>query len=455
MERHTDVHAGHPPGRDAVRDVAGETVCEAAGETVREAAGETVREAAGETARGRRLEAALLAAFPDATDAAGHQIEFVRAPGRVNLVGDHTDYNDGLVLTAAIELDTWIAARPRRDGLVRIVSLQSPERAEFWIDELVASGAAGAVVAAGAGAPGASAQAAAWSGYVAAMAWSLREAAFPVGGFDGVVDSAIPPHAGLGSSAALELASAMALLAGRRLVAAPSLAALAQRAERDFLGVGGGIVDPFASAAGRVDRAILLDCRSLESRYVALPAGVRVVVCDTGSPPEPPGFALRERRAECGRAVALLAEVMPSVASLRDLDTATLRRHRHVLSGTVARRAEHVVGENERVVAAVAALGAGDLDEAGRIFAASHESLRTLFEVSSPALDAMVEIALAVPGVVAARMTGTGFGGCTVNLVRDAAVPALERAVAAEYPRRTGLTPGVYPVAVVSGAGPA
>jgi galactokinase len=409
--------------------------------------------AARETARGRRLEDALMAAFPDATDAARHEIEFVRAPGRVNLLGDHTDYNDGLVLSAAIELDTWIAARTRRDGLVRIASLQSPERAEFWIDELVA-GVAGAGVG-GAGVAGAMARRATWSDHVAGMAWSLREAALPVSGFDGVVDSAIPLTAGLGSVAALELASAMALLAGKRLVAAPSLAALAQRAERDFLGVDGGIVDQFASAASRAGRAILLDCRSLESRYVVLPAGATVVVCDTGSPPEPPEPVLRERRAECGRAVALLAQEMPAVASLRDLDSATLRRHRRVLSETIARRAEHVVAENERVVAAVAALSAGDLDEVGRIFAASHESLRTLFEVSSPALDAMVEIAVAVPGVVAARMTGTGFGGCTVNLVRDAAVPALQRAVAAEYPRRTGLTPRVYPVAVVSGAGPA
>ncbi len=198
---------------------------------------------------------------------------------------------------------------------------------------------------------------------------------------------------------------------------------------------------------------------------MVLPPGVRVVVCYTGEPPageplageppEPHESLLRARRAECGRAVALLAEEMPAVASLRDLDSATLRRHRYLLSETVARRAEHVVAENERVGAAVAALGAGDLAEVGRLFAASHESLRDLFEVSSPGLDAMVEMALAVPGVVAARMTGTGFGGCTVNLVLEAAVPALERAVAAEFARRTGLTPRVYPVALVDGAGPA
>jgi galactokinase len=289
------------------------------------------------------------------------------------------------------------------------------------------------------------------------MAWSLHEAALPVPGFDGVFDSTIPPGAGLGWAAALELVSGLTLLARERLVSAPMLAALAQRAERDFLGVSGGIVDSFAAAAGRAGRAMLLDCRSLESRYVTMPAGVTVVVCDTCGDlgaTAPAEAVFLERRAECGRAVALLAQEIPSVASLRDLDTDTLRKNRHLLSEAVARRAEHVVAENERVVAAAAALGSGDLDEVGRLFAASHESLRTLYEVSSPALDAMVEIARSVPGVVAARMTGPGFGGCTVNLVRDAAVPALERAVAAEYPRRTGLTPRVYSVSTVAGAGP-
>ena len=387
-------------------------------------------------------------------------VEFVRAPGRVNLIGDHTDYNDGLALPAAIELDTWIAFRPRRDGLVRIESIQGHERAEFRIDDLVAEAGGAGVGALGvAGAGGVAARPrGGWSDRVAGIAWSLRQASLPIRGFDGVIDSTIPPGTGLASMAALELASALALLAGERSVAAPALAALAQRAEHDYSGIDDGIVDLFAIAASRAGRAILLDCRSLESRYVALPGGLSVVICDTGSPPATPESCesvFRERRADCGRAVALLAEEHPSVASLRDLDSGTLRRNRHLLSPTVARRAEHVVAENERVVAVVAALDAGDLEELGRIFAASHESLRTLFEVSSPALDAMVEIALGVPGVVAARMTGAGFGGCTVNLVRDAAVPALERAVAAEYPRRTGLTPRVYRVVTVDGAGPA
>lgn len=430
-----------------------------------------------DTARERRLEGALADAFPDATESARSEVEFFRAPGRINLMGAHTDYNDGLVLDSAIDLDAWIAVRWRSDGLVRIASLQSPDRAELRIDDLEALRAAGTPPASPAPRAGQFTRPS-WSDHVAAMAWSLHEADLPVRGFDGVFDSTIPPGAGLGWAAALELVSGLALLARERLVSAPMLAALAQRAERDFLGVNGGIVDTFAAAAGRPGRATLLDCRSLESRYVTMPAGVTVVVCDTGEPSDSAGggdlgsgspsapeataaaaapsheAVFLERRAECGRAVALLAQEIPSVASLRDLDTDTLRKNRHLLSETVSRRAEHVVAENERVVAAAAALGSGDLEELGRLFAASHDSLRTLYEVSSPALDAMVEIARSVPGVVAARMTGPGFGGCTVNLVRDADVPALERAVAAEYPRRTGLTPRVYSVSTVAGAGP-
>ena len=443
------------------------------------------RQAGRDTARATRLEDALVKAFPDAADAATAEIAFARAPGMVNLIGDHTDYNDGLILPVAIDLDTWMAFRPRRDGLIRMAWRESGERAEFWTDELAAPGPGGAVSGtgadpaaigadpagtgvdpAGAAAPDpadaagpaqAIAAPIAWSDYVAGMAWSLRESALPIRGFDGVIDSTIPRDAGLGWVAAFELVSAIALLAGERLVAAPSLAALAQRAERDYLRFDGGIADQFAGAAGRAGRAILLDCRSLESRYVVLPAGLSVVICDTGTRVDPGSVesALRDRRADCGRAVALLAEELPAVASLRDLDSATLSRYGQLLSETVARRAEHVVGENERVVAAVAAFDAGNVAALGRIFAASHESLRALFEVSSPALDAMVEIARSVPGVLAARMTGVGFEGCTVNLVRDAAVPVFERAVATEYPRRTGLTARVYAVASADGAGPA
>ena len=397
------------------------------------------------------LTAALEAEYGPAADSA--RVEIVRAPGRVNLIGAGTEYNDGFVLPVAIELDTWIALCRRRDGRVRVASRQSREAGSFWIDSLTpaAPAVAGAVGAAlgAAGRPSGG-----WSEYVAGAAWSLREAALPIRGFDGVVDTTIPIGAGLSSSAALEVASALAVLGDGRILSAPILAALAQRAERDYVGVNCGIVDQFASAAGREGRALLLDCRSLDARYVPLPFGVSVVVCDTGSSRQPCSPVDDTRRAECARAVALLSERMPGLCSLRDLDAASLRRYRSILPENLARRAEHVVSENARVLATAAAMEAGDLSELGRLFDESHASLRGRYEVGSPALDVMVDVARTIPGVIAARMTGCGPGGCTVNLVLADAVPALQAAVGREYDRRTGLRGRVYPVAVVDGAGP-
>ena len=425
-------------------------------------------------------------------------IEFVRAPGMVNLMGDHMDYNDGFVLPAAVELETWIAFRRRTDGRVRVAWRGSSGVGSFWIDELdpdreprggefvrgaeasfgggIVSGRAGGATAPGrtrgATAPGS-------SDYVAATAWSLREAALPIRGFDGFIDSTIPAGAGFSSSAAMELAAAMALLGGVS-PSSPALAALAQRGERDYLGIDCGIVDQFVGAGGREGRALMLDCRSLDARYVPLPFGIRLVICETGDAegswastrpaatqrgagagPAAMGPATARtgnstydtRRAECARAIALISERMPGLCSMRDLDAGALRRHRALLPENVARRAEHVVSENARVVATAAALEAGDLDELGRLFAESHASLRDRYEVSSPALDAMVEVASAIPGVVASRMTGPGPGGCTVNLVLADAVPALQAAVDRAYARRTGLHGRVYPVDVVDGAG--
>lgn len=423
--------------------------------------------------------------------------QIVRAPGRVNLIGDHTEYNDGFVLPVAIELDTWIGFRQRRDGLVRVVSRHSRDGGSFRIDTVAPTPGRGkggvaapatqaAVVAAAPAAPATahagratrttarraaktpvgaaaaatsaatatSATATRWSDYIAGMAWSLREAGLPVSGFDGVVDTTIPIGSGLSSSSALEIAAASAMLSGGPTVSLPMLAALAQRAERDFVGVDCGIMDHMTSAAGREDRALLIDCRSLDTRYASLPFGVKVVVCDTGSRRDVHSSIPVIRRAECARAVALLSERMPGLCSLRDLDAGSLRRHRARLPENVARRAEHVVSENARTVAAAAALDAGNLDELGRLFAESHASLRDLYEVSSPALEAMVEVARAVPGVVASRMTGIGLGGCTVNLVLADAVPALQAAVARDYDSRTGLRGRVYPVAIVDRAGP-
>jgi galactokinase len=270
-----------------------------------------------------------------------------------------------------------------------------------------------------------------------------------------VLNSTVPVGAGLSSSAALEMASSWALAdptAARPT--ADRMAVVAQRAENGYVGVNCGIMDQFASAAGKAGNSLLIDCRANEFQVAVIPAGLSIVVCDTGSPRRLSSSEYNTRRSECEAGVALIAEREKGVTALRDVDRAMLARNRARLPEVVARRCEHVVEEDARVAATVAAMASGDLAEVGRLFAASHASLRDLYEVSSPALDAMVEIAAGVPGVVGSRMTGAGFGGCTVNLVRFGAEEALRERVLSDYPARTGLKPRVFVVAAVDGAGP-
>ena len=381
----------------------------------------------------------------DLPDGAGRfAIEVVRAPGRVNLIGDHTDYNDGFVMPVAIHLDCWLAFRRRADGLVRIVSDQLAGGGVFRIDDVAPP------VWAGIDGEG---RAPSWLDRVAAIAWSVRESGLSVCGLDAIVDSNVPIGIGLGSSTALEVACAVAFAGADRIVAAPVLASLAYRAEREYVGVEAGIKDQFASAAGREGKALLLDCRSLETKLVAIPPGLRVVVCDSGSRMARDHATFRERRAECSRAVALLSERIVGLCSLRDLDAVSLKRHRSRLPEPLARRAEHVIAENARVLDAAVALATNDLDEVARLFAESHASLRDLYEVGSANVEALMGIASTVPGVVASRMTGPGLGGCTVHLVLEDAIPAFAAAVERRYAALTGLEPHVYPLATVDGAG--
>src|SRR4051794_17013507 len=363
------------------------------------------------------------------------EVRVVRAPGRVNLIGEHTDYNLGYVLPAAIDLEIRIAYVPTDDGRVRLTRLDSGETDEFGLgDDRPRNGE--------------------WLDYVAGTAWALREAGLSARGLRGVVDSTLPPNAGLSSSAAIELASAWAMLDEDAGGVEPlHLARVCQRAENGYVGVQSGLMDQFAEACGVADSAMLLDCRSLEWRSVSLPPGVRLVVCHTGSSRHLDGSAYNERRTQCQAAVDALAEDDPTITSLRDVTSDVLERDADRLDPVVRDRAEHVVAENERVVATVRALEADDRPAIGALFAASHASLRDRYEVSSPELDAMVEIAAAVGGVIGARMTGAGFGGCTVNLVRPDAVAALRTAVMDRYPRMTGLTPMVFPVNATDGAG--
>jgi len=360
----------------------------------------------------------------------------VRAPGRVNLIGEHTDYNDGFVLPAAIDLEIRIAYLPADDGRVELALADTGERQGFAIDAV-------------------GSRRGAWIDYVAGTAWAMREAGAPVRGFRGVLASSLPAGAGLSSSAALELAAAWAL-AGDRPPALPkmALARTAQRAENEYVGVMCGLMDQFAATFGEPGAAMLLDCRSLDHRAVPLPTEeVALVVCHSGSPRRLEASEYNERRASCAAAVATIAAFEPEVRALRDVTPGMLAAVGDHLDPTTRRRVEHVVTENGRVGDVVAALDAGDLAAVGRLFAESHASLRDGYEVSSPELDLLVEIATGTPGVVGARLTGAGFGGCTINLVRRDAVPALRAAVERDYPARTGLSPRVLEVEAAAGAG--
>ena len=365
------------------------------------------------------------------------QTLLVRAPGRVNLIGEHTDYNQGLVLPAAIDLEFWIAFQPWDRPEVEMISADFDESKSFSFEGLAPHG-----------------DARTWIDYVAATAWAMRDAGLPIRGFRGAMSSNIPIGSGLSSSAALEMASSWALaVPGEPRPDPGAMAAIAQRGENLYVGVNCGIMDQFASAAGQAGHALLIDCRTNTFQATPMPAQLSMVVCDTGSPRRLGASAYNTRRSECELGAKLIGEREPGVKSLRDVDEAMLARNRDRLPEVVARRCDHVVKEDQRVVATVDALRDGDLEALGRLFAESHASLRDLYEVSSPELDAMVEIAVAVPGVVASRMTGAGFGGCTVSLVERGAEEGLREAVLAQYKKRTGLQPRVYIVNAVDGAG--
>ena len=364
------------------------------------------------------------------------EVRIVRAPGRVNLIGEHTDYNEGLVMPAAIGLEIWIAFVATDDRRVEITLLADGERDGFDVDD-----------------PGPARER--WIDYVAGVAWALAERGVALRGLRGLLASNLPSSSGLSSSAALELASAWALSARRPPPLPPmALAQTAQRAENEYVGVRSGLMDQFASGLGQAGAALLLDCRSLEYRPVPLPLDrYTLAVCDTRAPRRLEASEYNERRAQCEAAVRVIAERRREVRALRDVDLGMLDEVSDLLDAETLRRCEHVIHENDRVVAVERALASGDLASVGRLFAGSHASLRDLYEVSSTELDAMVEIASGVDGVAAARMTGAGFGGCTVNIVERRADDSLRDAVAREYPRRTGNEGAVYAVDPVAGAG--
>ena len=358
----------------------------------------------------------------------------VRAPGRVNLIGEHTDYNDGFVLPMAIDRAVWVALRPRADGVVCVRSLDFDDEATFALAGLDLSDP-------GRGGAG-------WAEYVKGSAWALADGGRALVGWDGVVAGDVPLGAGLSSSAALELAALRALAVTSGLPWDPAAMALAgQRAENEWVGVNCGVMDQMISAAGVDGHALLIDCRSLDAEPVPLPASAVAVVLDTATRRGLVDSAYNERREQCEAAAAALG-----APALRDVTPEGLEAGRGGLDETVYRRARHVVTENARTLAAADAMRAGDAARLGALMDASHASLRDDFEVSSPALDLMADLARQADGCWGARMTGAGFGGCAVALVEAAAADAFTASVGRAYEAASGRRPALYVSHATGGA---
>jgi galactokinase len=353
----------------------------------------------------------------------------VRAPGRVNLIGEHTDYNEGFVLPLAIDRAIWIALRPRGDRRVVVHSIDFHQSAEFSLDSFHNDRAG-------------------WVEYLKGTAWSLQQAGHRLAGWEGVLIGDVPRGAGLSSSAALEMAAARALAAAGNLAWDPALMAkLGQRAENKWVGVQCGIMDQLISGCGRSGHALLIDCRTLQCQPVPFPPGIAVVVLDTGTRRGLVDSAYNQRRAQCEAAAAFFG-----VPALRDVDA---DRFEHLSGGmdeTTRRRARHVITENQRTLQAAEAMRRGAAAALGALMNQSHQSLRDDYEVSSEALNAMVECALEHQACHGARMTGAGFGGCAVAVIGAAAAADFAERTSRSYHEKTGHDPAVYVCQATHGA---
>ena len=368
----------------------------------------------------------------------GAQPRVFRAPGRVNLIGEHTDYNDGFVMPAAIEFSTWVAAAARADRTLAIRSENFSESREFSLDDTAARADHH------------------WSDYVRGVAVVLERAGHRLRGANLLIRGEVPIGSGLSSSAAIEVATASALLAVSGIsLDRVQIALLCQRAENEFVGMRCGIMDQFISCCGRAGHALMLDCRSLDYRLLPLPPEARLVICNTMVHHQLAGGEYNKRRADCEAGARHLARALPHIKALRDATLEDLAKYGHDLPEVVYRRCRHVIGEDARVEQAAEALDRRDLDAFGGLMRESHTSLRYDYEVSCEELDVMVELASQVKGVYGARMTGGGFGGCTINLVHHEHVAEFQDAVARGYREATGKEPVLYVSSAMDGAGEA
>ena len=357
-----------------------------------------------------------------------------RAPGRVNLIGEHTDYNQGFVMPAAIGLYCWVAVAARADRRLQVYSSEFEATVSVELDDKTLSRRGD------------------WSDYVVGTALALENSGHKLSGANIVVRGQVPIGSGLSSSAAIEVSTGYALLdINQEKIDLKQLALACRQAENEFVGARVGIMDQFISTHGRAGHALMLDCRSLESKPLPIPPGVLLGICNTGVKHQLAGGEYNVRRAQCEEGVRKLTSVLPGIQALRDVTLSQLEQHKGVLPDVIYRRCRHVVTENERVLQAAEALLEGNLPALGTLMAESHRSLRDDYEVSCAELDTMVEIAGAQPGVIGARMTGGGFGGCTINLVHADAAEAFKLSVATEYEKRTRIRPDIYVLSATDG----
>ena len=367
---------------------------------------------------------------------------FARAPGRVNLLGEHVDYNEGFVLPAAINWDTLVAFRRSRSLHSTLLALDLGEETSFdcqtVLDRQDITGAELSV----------------WARYPAGVMWSMNSAGLDTPGMEAVFASDVPRGAGLSSSASVEMAFGVAWeKLGSWTVAPIQLAQIGLKAENQYVGVHCGIMDQFASACGVKDRLLYLDCRSLEWRTVYLPEKAFIVIADTSVRRSLTGSGYNERHAACEEAVRILQDYLPGIRALRDVRVNEFRRYAGHLPVIVAKRAQHIVEEIARTEQAVELLEKNDAVGFGALMNVCHTSLRDLYEVSCPELNTMAALAQSLPGCYGARLTGAGFGGCTVNLVAGEAVETFSRDLSAGYTQETGLKPEIYVCRAADGAG--
>ena len=360
-----------------------------------------------------------------------------RAPGRVNLIGEHTDYNEGFAMPAAIEFYCWVAVSAREDRKLSIYSEEFSAAADANLDSESHQPSK------------------TWSDYPVGVALQLEQAGFRLRGANLLIESEVPMGAGLSSSAAIEVATALAL--ADQSGWSPDrvqLAQLCQKAENEFVGARVGIMDQFVSLHGQEDHALMLDCRALTFESLLIPDSVKLVISNTMVKHELASSEYNRRRADCEEAVRRLAEVLPGIRALRDVSLEQLERHQDVLSEVIYKRALHIVTENARVLDSAEALRSGDIARFGMRMAESHRSLRDLYEVSCRELDLMVDLAYQQRGVFGARMTGGGFGGATINLVDARYAGEFKEKMAKAYQKETGLVPQIYICKPAEGASP-